>query len=392
MSSLADLPELVGFFSYSREDDADSNGALSALRSRIQGELRGQLGRTARSFRLWQDKEAIPSGALWETEIKNAVEQSVFFIPIITPTVVASPYCRFELDAFLAREAALGRSDLVFPILYIDVPALGDSVRWQNDAVLSLIAKRQYLDWRRLRHRDVRTTDVSEEVERFCTHIRAALHRPWVSSEERKQQEEAEPQRQAEDEARQKAAQEERQKREAEAEESGKEEADAKRRSFILSAGIFYNDRFRKNYFAVAVASVIVLASTYFLFAALYGRLADRIERPIIEKLPAPSPEPKLSVQPAVAPPGGSNLPTNQPPSCQRIIGAWLWQTGVIKTFRTDGSIDSVEDPGHWTCHGGHYDIFWNSGWIDHMTLTTDGTRLFGKNNIDHDVWANRYP
>ena len=35
MSSLADLPELVGFFSYSREDDADSQGALSALRYRI---------------------------------------------------------------------------------------------------------------------------------------------------------------------------------------------------------------------------------------------------------------------------------------------------------------------------------------------------------------------
>ena len=40
MSSFAELPELVGFFSYSREGDADSHGALSALRSRIQGELR----------------------------------------------------------------------------------------------------------------------------------------------------------------------------------------------------------------------------------------------------------------------------------------------------------------------------------------------------------------
>jgi TIR domain len=110
MSSLADLPELVGFFSYSREDDQDSHGALSALRSSIQGELRGQLGRTAKTFRLWQDKEAIPSGTLWETEIKNAVGQAVFFIPIITPTVVASRYCRFELESFLAREVDGPRS------------------------------------------------------------------------------------------------------------------------------------------------------------------------------------------------------------------------------------------------------------------------------------------
>jgi hypothetical protein len=185
MSSLTDLPEVVGFFSYSREDDADSLGALSALRSRIQGELRGQLGRTAKTFRLWQDREAIPSGTLWETEIKNAVAQSVFFIPIITPTVVASPYCRFELDAFLAREAAMGRSDLVFPILYIHVPALEDAARQSNDPVLSLIAKRQYFDWREFRHLDSNATEVKRAVERFCGHIRDALHRSWITSEER---------------------------------------------------------------------------------------------------------------------------------------------------------------------------------------------------------------
>jgi hypothetical protein len=199
MSFLAEFPELVGFFSYSREDDTDSNGALSMLRSRIQGELRGQLGRTAKTFRLWQDKEAIASGSLWESEIKNATAQSVFFIPIVTPTVVASPHCKFELESFLAREAALGRNDLIFPILYIDVPGLEDAAE-RNDPVLSLIAKRQYLDWRKLRHRDVRTTDVSEAVERFCTDIRNALRRSWVSPEERNRQEEAVAFQKAEDE------------------------------------------------------------------------------------------------------------------------------------------------------------------------------------------------
>jgi hypothetical protein len=89
MSSLADLPELVGFFSYSREDDADSHGALSALRNRIQGELRGQLGRTTKTFRLWQDKEAIASGTLWESEIKNAIAQSALRSPL--PVTLRSP-------------------------------------------------------------------------------------------------------------------------------------------------------------------------------------------------------------------------------------------------------------------------------------------------------------
>jgi formylglycine-generating enzyme required for sulfatase activity len=190
MSSLADLPELVGFFSYSREDDADSQGALSALRYRIQGELRGQLGRTAKTFRLWQDKEAIASGTLWETEIKSAATQAVFFIPIITPTVIASPYCRFELDSFLAREATLGRNDLVFPILYIDVPALDDDVPCQSDPVLSLIAQRQYLDWRDYRYLDVNSVEVRKKVAAFCKDIRDALERRQLSSEERKEREE----------------------------------------------------------------------------------------------------------------------------------------------------------------------------------------------------------
>jgi hypothetical protein len=233
MGSLADLPELVGFFSYSREDDVDSHGALSALRTRIQGELRGQLGRTAKAFRLWQDKEAIPSGTMWESEIKNAVWQAAFFIPIITPTVVASPYCRFEIESFLAREAALGRDDLVFPILYIEIPALEDAARRQNDPVLSLIARRQYVDWSEFRYLDVNSTEVRRAVGRFCADIRNALQRPWVSPEERWQQQEAaarelaeaeeqrreaEARRRTEDEAKQRKAEEDRQQREADAE------------------------------------------------------------------------------------------------------------------------------------------------------------------------------
>jgi S1-C subfamily serine protease len=185
MPSLADLPELVGFFSYSREDDEDSHGALSALRDRIQRELRGQLGRSMKTFRLWQDKEAIAAGKLWEAEIKAAISQAAFFIPIVTPTAVRSPYCRFEFDAFLAREADLGRDDLVFPVLYIRVPELEDGVRMKSNPVLSTIAQRQYLDWREFRHRDVLSTDVKAAIERFCGEICDALDRPQLAPEQR---------------------------------------------------------------------------------------------------------------------------------------------------------------------------------------------------------------
>ena len=124
MSSLADLSDLVGFFSYSREDDQGSRGALSALRDAIQSELSAQLGRSHADFRVWQDKAAIPLGTLWENQIREAINQSAFFVPIVTPRALRSQHCAFEFELFLAREAELGRDDLVFPILYIPVRRL----------------------------------------------------------------------------------------------------------------------------------------------------------------------------------------------------------------------------------------------------------------------------
>jgi hypothetical protein len=127
------------------------------LRARIFSELRLQLGR---DFRLWQDTAAIPDGALWEDEIRRAISGSVFFIPIVTPSAVHSEHCRFEFDAFLRREAELGRSDLVFPVLYVTVEELEREDQWRRDNVLRTIGSRQYLDWRPLRHLEHSSTDV----------------------------------------------------------------------------------------------------------------------------------------------------------------------------------------------------------------------------------------
>jgi TIR domain-containing protein len=225
MSSLADAPDLVGFFSYSREDDEDSGGRLSQLRERIQAELRGQLGRTKRDFRLWQDKVAIAHGELWEDTIKKGISESVFFIPIITPTAVRSRFCKFEFETFLAREKELGRSNLVFPILYIPVPALADD-GWRQDPLLEIIGSRQYEQWQNLRHLDPSSTEVALRVEKFCANICKALQQPWLSPQERQ---EAEARRAAEEERRrQEKLQQEAQQRAEE--ERRREEAETKRR------------------------------------------------------------------------------------------------------------------------------------------------------------------
>jgi hypothetical protein len=207
MPSLADIPELVGFFSYSREDDQGSRGGLSALRDAIQTELSAQLGRSQSDFRIWQDKAAISLGTLWEKQIEQGIKQSVFFIPIVTPRALRSQNCGLEFQSFLAREVELGRDDLVFPILYIPVPSLEDEKLWREDPVLNIVGTRQYLDWRELRHHDPNSTEVRQRIERYCRNISNALHKPWVSPVERRRRQEEEARRQSEEEQRRMAAQ-----------------------------------------------------------------------------------------------------------------------------------------------------------------------------------------
>ena len=187
MRSLADTTEIVGFFSYSREDDEDSNGTLSLLRERIQRELRGQLGKSAREFRLWQDKEAIAPGKLWRAEIEAAISQSAFIIPIVSPTTVRSEVCQIEFDLFHKRERELGRNDLIFPILYIRVPGLDDPIQRQTDPVLKMIAERQFVDWRALRHLDAYSLQCSQAIELLCSKIADALRASYETLEEREE-------------------------------------------------------------------------------------------------------------------------------------------------------------------------------------------------------------
>jgi hypothetical protein len=200
MSSLTDLPELVGFFSYSRRDDQHSQGALSRLRAQIYNELRLQLGF---DFRLWQDTAAIPDGALWEDEIKRAISEAVFFVPIVTPSLVVSKHCRLEFEAFLEREKLLDRNNLIFPVLYVGVPGLEKEELWRHDPLLSIIGTRQYIDWQKFRHRSFAEAEIAEKIEQYCSNIVRTLRQPWISPGERRAAQEAEARRVADLERRQ---------------------------------------------------------------------------------------------------------------------------------------------------------------------------------------------
>src|ERR1700730_14261198 len=214
MASLTELPNLVGFFSYSRNDDGGDDGAVAGLANRIYRELRSQLGRTDKNFKLWRDKDALAAGEHWKEKLKEAVSESVFFIQMVTPSAVNSNFCRFEFESFIERERELARSDLVFPILYISVPDLESTT--MADPVISVVKDRQYVDWRPIRHQDVNSPEVKRTVEQFCAVIARKLRAPWLSPEEQRaiaeQKRIEEEQRRQAEEAKRKTQEEERRK------------------------------------------------------------------------------------------------------------------------------------------------------------------------------------
>jgi hypothetical protein len=229
MSSLADLPVVIGFFSYSRHDDTDFGTQLSSLREAIQNELRAQLGRTEDDLRVWQDQNAIAPGELWQTQITSAINQATFFIPIVTPRSVKSEHCKSEFDAFLAREQALGRNNLVFPIHYITVPSLVKETDARENPVFSIVRARQFVDWREYRQWPTDTPTYRKAIIDFCASISTALYEPWLSPQERRKQEEAAELQRLEEERRRQEA-ENRNRAEAE-EERSRQRAEARNRA-----------------------------------------------------------------------------------------------------------------------------------------------------------------
>lgn len=171
------MPENVGFMSYVRSDDHrdESEGESSRL-SRFREALSAEVERlTSTPFPIFQDRTDIHWGADWRARIKASLDRSTFFIPVITPGYFDSPQCRGELEQFLIRESALGRSNLILPIYYETFAPLHDPLRQAADPLIRTVAERQLDDWRELRHESVTTPAVRRRVTRLAQEVAALL-------------------------------------------------------------------------------------------------------------------------------------------------------------------------------------------------------------------------
>ena len=97
---------------------------------------------------LFVDRNDIAWGEEWRARINSSLAEATFFIPIITPRYFTRPECRRELLEFAAKAEILGAKELLFPILYVETSGLSGE---NPDEAIALVARAQYVDWRKNR-------------------------------------------------------------------------------------------------------------------------------------------------------------------------------------------------------------------------------------------------
>jgi hypothetical protein len=137
----------------------------------IQHELAVQLGQDVTIF---QDVSTIHHGARFEAETQRAIEESSFFIPVLTPSFLRSQWCCREARMFMDRQDRLfdlhpdlPRTSRIFPIHFIDV----SETDADDEEVRSRILELQWFDFTELRYSSFDTPEVRRRVSAFAGSI-----------------------------------------------------------------------------------------------------------------------------------------------------------------------------------------------------------------------------
>jgi TIR domain len=116
------------FLSYARVDDETPPGAgdLTGWVKYFHDNLRYELNvRISQDLRFWRDVNDIEPDGVFAREIRAALEQAILMVAVLSPKYIQRPWCRRELDDFVAFPPgpdAPPRSEQVFKILKHYIP------------------------------------------------------------------------------------------------------------------------------------------------------------------------------------------------------------------------------------------------------------------------------
>ena len=156
-------PRYVAFFSYTHADDAHDEGLLSSVLARLESELRLTLG--DRDVQIFQDRDDLNPGDVWETRLAKALDQAVYLIPVITPSFFSSEFCRKEFLRFWQREEADPNSARITPLYWRTHFPLEGLLPAGDDPLLKAVKAVQFDDWREVRPLGISDRRTRQKIE-----------------------------------------------------------------------------------------------------------------------------------------------------------------------------------------------------------------------------------
>ncbi len=135
----------AGFWSYAHDDDEMVEGAIVKLAGLIVREFNLL---SSEPLKLFIDRREVAWGQEWRQRIDCALSETTFFIPIITPRYFTRRECLKELQEFYDKAQSCDVEEFILPILYVETEGLSED---NPEEVFALIARTQYVDWRKIR-------------------------------------------------------------------------------------------------------------------------------------------------------------------------------------------------------------------------------------------------
>lgn len=136
----------LAFLSYTRKDDEFFGGYITAFRKMLENAVHVVTGET--TFQIFQDVEGIVIGENWQKKLAQAINESSFLVPMLSPLFLNSRPCRDEVTQFLEHERTLDRDDLILPVYFLSSAKLEKEEEKTKDPLAMELAKRQMFDWR----------------------------------------------------------------------------------------------------------------------------------------------------------------------------------------------------------------------------------------------------
>lgn len=162
----------VAFFSYARHDDGATNGLLSRIRLRLETEVRAFAGDD--ELEVFQDTDDLEPGDIWEKKLRDAIDESAFFIPVLTPYYYNRPSCRRELEAWLINYRTPNLRKRILPIDFVPlIRRTGNGS--PKDPLRVELDKLQHVDLSRFRNRRPVSGHLADEISALARLISAMI-------------------------------------------------------------------------------------------------------------------------------------------------------------------------------------------------------------------------